>query len=76
MLLRIEEFAMDKVRILLVLSLMCAVSACDEGESNDRHGSNDVNGSFECDYPEIMCDNICVDLDKRHWVACNECADG
>lgn len=76
MLLRIEEFAMDKVRILLVLSLMCAVSACDEGESNDRHGSNDVNGSFECDYPEIMCDNICVDLDKRHWVDCNECADG
>ena len=67
---------MDKVRILLVLSLMCAVSACDEGESNDRHGSNDVNGSFECDYPEIMCDNICVDLDKRHWVDCNECADG
>ena len=76
MLLRIEEFAMDKARILLVLSLMCAVSACDEGESNDRHGSNDVNGSFECDYPEIMCDNICVDLDKRHWVDCNECADG
>lgn len=76
MLLRIEEFAMDKVRILLVLSLMCAVSACDEGESNDRHGSNDVNGSFECDYPEIMCDNICFDLDKRHWVDCNECADG
>ena len=67
---------MDKFRILLVLSLMCAVSACDEGESNDRHGSNDVNGSFECDYPEIMCDNICVDLDKRHWVDCNECADG
>lgn len=62
MLLRIEEFAMDKARILLVLSLMCAVSACDEGESNDRHGSNDVNGSFECDYPEIMCDNICVDF--------------
>ena len=73
---RIEEFAMDKVRILLVLSLMCAVSACDEGESNDRHGSNDVNGSFDCDYPEVMCDNICVDLDKRHWVDCNECADG
>lgn len=23
-----------------------------------------------------MCDNICVDLDKSHWVDCNECADG
>lgn len=62
-------------RMCVICGMVAMVlSGCGEGGATIDARDPDHPETQGCSSPAVMCGNVCVELDARHWSSCGECA--